>query len=119
MSGRSRLLVHGLSQAAVHWGTPTNDGYGGRAFASTTDILVRWEDKHELFKDSQGREVVSRAVVFVDRDIPVGDFLMLGTVAGLTPGAAQPSDNAEAFEVRSFTKIPDLMGTRFTRKAWL
>ena len=117
--GRSRITTHALNQTAVWWSGATNDGYGGRTFATMTEITVRWEDKPELFRNALGVEVTSQAVVYLDRDVTVGDYLMLGTVAVLASGADQPHDLPTSFAVKAFAKSPDLAAARFVRKAWL
>ena len=45
-----------LNQTAVYWGSPSYDGYSKRTFATPVEVSVRWEDKQELFTDSQGKE---------------------------------------------------------------
>jgi hypothetical protein len=107
-------------QVAVYWGNPQNDGYGGHTFDTATEIRVRWEDKQELFRDVEGREVLSSAVVYSEVDLDLGGFLYLGNVddSGLDSDPL-PKEVPAAREIKQFSKIPNLRGTKFVRKSWL
>lgn len=119
MSSRSTIQRDQLRQTAVLWQNPVLDGFGGRTFDHGIEIPCRWEQKSELFTDFEGRQVLSKAVVYVDVDLVVHDFLYLGTIEDLAEVGVQPFDLAEAFEVRAYKKIPNNDATRFVRTAWL
>ena len=119
MPGRSNLTTRNLNQTAVRWTGATADGFGGRIFDDAVEIAVRWEDTRELFIDSNGRESVSKARVFVGVNLIVRDYLMLGTLDDLSSGAEEPDQVTTAYEVRAFEKIPNLAGADFVRKAVL
>ena len=108
-----------LNQKGIRWTGATQDGYGGQTFDDPVEIDVRWEDRRELFVDATGKEVLSRAVVYVGVDLDDGDYLMLGELTDLDSGSVEPRELTTAYEVRAFSKIPDLAGTRFVRKAFL
>jgi hypothetical protein len=116
---RSDNFTRNLKQDVVYWGNPVNDGYGGRTFADPVEMKVRWEDKHELFIDSSGQQKTSQAVVFVGEDVVVGGYLMLGTLSDLSSADESPLEIAGAYEIKAFSKIPDLKGESFVRNAWL
>lgn len=118
MASRGGLLSHGRTQTVVYWGSPVSDGSGGRTFATPVELLVRWEDRTEMFVDAQGREKRSRAVVLLGQDVDLGGYLYLGTLADLS-SAPEPVDTATAYAIQAFAKVPDIKGTRFWRKAWL
>lgn len=119
MVSRSTVWLDQLSQTAVWWTNPVNDGFGKRTFDHGVEVKCRWEQKSELFVDAQARQVMSRAVVYVDRDLAVHDYLYLGTLEELAVVGIQPFELAEAFEIRAFKKIPSRDATRFVRTAWL
>jgi hypothetical protein len=120
MPSRSKVFTSQLGQTAVYWGNPVNDGQGGYTFDTGVDIDVRWEDTQEMFIDDKGRESVSRAVVFVSRDVVVGGYLYLGALADLASAEdGDPLAVSAAYEIRKFDKIPSVDATRFTRRAWL
>jgi len=111
---RSSNFTRNLKQTATYWGNPVSDGYGGRNFDAPVEIDVRWEDKQELFTDTSGQEKLSRAVVFVGEDVQVGGYLFLGSSS-----AGNPLDVSGAYEIKQFSKIPDLKAENFLRKIWL
>lgn len=109
-----------LRQTAVLWANPTSDGQGGRTFDDPVETNVRWEQQQELFTDASGQERLSRAVVFIDRDVAVGEYLFLGGLDDLS--SAEESDPlivGDAYEIMKFEKIPDLSASRSVRKVWL
>lgn len=114
------MLAAQLNQTAVYWGSPQDDGYGGRFFASGVEIPTRWHHRQELFVDAEGREQRSHAVVYVSSDLDIGGYLYLGTLASLS--SAQEGDPllvAAAYEIRAVGKSPNLRADKFTRKIWL
>ncbi len=112
------FLTSNHNQKIVYWGTPTKDKWGGRTFATPVELDGRWEDRQELFIDSTGRESMSKAFVWLGQDITVEGYLYLGTLASIS-SAASPKTVDGAYEVRGFTKIPNLKATSFERKAIL
>ena len=105
-------MINRLSvQTAVYWGTPVNDGYGGYTFDDPVEILVRWEDKNVLFKDNTGRELISKAQVFIHSDYTVEEegWLYLGDLddSGLD-SASTPDEVDGAFQIKRINKIPPI-----------
>lgn len=98
-----------LKQAATLWGA-TPDGYGGYTFGAPTAVLCRWEERSELLPNSTE---MAKAVVYVDQDISVEDYLVLGTTTEVSPLVAGAS------RVREFKKVPDLRNLQALRKVWL
>lgn len=118
MATRSTLLTKNLLQTAVYWGTPVSDGYGGRTFSAPVEILVRWEQRQELFIDASGQETRSNAVIFPSQDVDLGGYLYLGDLDDLG-SAPVPEDVATAYEIRGFEKIPNIKVTDYMRKVYL
>ena len=117
MTGRSKFISGKLNQTAVYWGNPVSDGAGGRTFADPVEVAVRWEDK---FIDLRGREVRSRAVVYLAQDVVAEGYLYLGTLADLSSAEeGDPLSIAAAYEIRGYAKSPDVAGGRFLRQVWL
>ena len=116
----NRLTTRNLKQTVVYWGNPQPDGYGGYVFDAAVEISARWQDKQQLFVDRQGNEAVSRAVVYVDRDVDIGGYLYLGTLDDLdSVQEADPYDVSGAWPIRAFAKTPDITGEFFVRKVWI
>ena len=120
MTGRMNLLTSKLKQTAVFWANPVEDGQGGATFDEPVELSVRWEQKQELFADASGQERRSDAVVYVGRDVAVGEYLFLGGLDDLsTAEAGDPLIVTGAYEIKKFEKIPDLSTSRYVRKVWL
>ena len=102
-------------QDITHWPTPTKDGFGGFTFVAPVLLKGRWEDKQELFRVKNGEEVLSEAVVYIDTDVVIGDYIAENDQTA----TADPTTLQEAHQVRQFIKIPDLRQTDFERKAML
>jgi len=72
--------MRNLRQKATYWQSEIEDGLGGYvAYSDPILINVRWEDISELIRDKEGHEVISNAIVYVDRELPDEEgFLALG-----------------------------------------
>ena len=110
----TRYLTANLRQVITYWGNPVISGWGGSTFDAPVAITGRWEDRQELFRDAEGQEVLSHAVVYVDQDVDIKGYLYLGTSV-----VTNPANVDGAREIRSFRKVPNLKATAFARKVWL
>jgi hypothetical protein len=108
-----------MTQEATYWPPGVPDGFGGLNFAASVPVLLlcRWQDDAVLFRDSQGREITSSAVVYPDREIAVRGFLALGDLTA--SGAGTSPEAAGAFEVRQVAASPSLAGDEILHKAFL
>jgi hypothetical protein len=113
-----RILTTMLKQTCVYWAFSSIDQFGEKTFSSGVDISCRWEAKTEEFLDAMGERQLSNAVVCVDRDIAVGSVLMLGTTSDITDETTI-KENAGAWEVKRFDKLPTLKATEFLRTCYL
>jgi len=96
----------------TYWGAPTPDGEGGETFAAPVPLKGRWEDRNDEFTTPTGESAVSRATVFLQQDVVVGGYLMLGTSA-----APIPANEANAQEIRAFIKVPAIRHNWYERRA--
>ena len=109
-----------LKQTAVYWELSSLefDNYGQPIPSSPVEIDCRWEDVGEEFIDKDGTTQLSRAKVYVDRDVEIGGVLMLGEL-GSTIDEDNPKENSGAWEIRRFEKLPTLKATEFLRSVYL
>lgn len=114
------LITRMLKQQAVLWaqGSQAPGDFGGPQTAAGAQIKCRWEERAENFIGPDGVTEVSQSVVYVDRDVRVGDVLMLGLLASVTDTSV-PKNNAGAREVRGFGKLPDRKAKEYLRTAYL
>lgn len=115
-----RLLTKMLKQKAVYWKLSSLefDDFGQPIPTTPVEIDCRWEDVGEEFLDSNGTIQLSRARVYVDRDVEVGGVLMLGELDS-SVDEDNPKENENAWEIRRFEKLPTLKATQFLRTVFL
>ncbi len=106
-------MTPNLIQDITYWST-SPDGFGGYTFSAPQALKGRWEDKNEMFRTPNGLEKVSNAIVYLDTDVEVDGFLLLGTSS-----ASDPTSVVGAVQIAGFRKIPNLGAVRFERKAFL
>ena len=97
------------------WEPAANDGFGGFTFPAPTLIKGRWEQKQELFKDADGEEQMSEAIVYVDTDVSVGQYIAEGDQTAIVDPETLPN----AHRIKQYVKIPDLRQNEYERKAIL
>ena len=112
------IITKMRKQTAVYWAKSGLDSYGQLTYSTPVEISCRWEDTIQEFIGTNGVRQLSQSVVYVDRDMYVGDILKLGE---LDSGVDQdtPMDNSGAWEIRSFGKSPNLKNTEYLRTALL
>jgi len=122
------MIKRQCKQVCVYWGSPTEDGFGGKTFADPVEIYCRWEDMHQIVTDAKGAEITSRALVFVLQDVDEEGMLFLGTLETLyddyatdssAGGINSPETIEGAYVIKRFQKTPDLKGAGYLRKAYL
>lgn len=104
-------------QTAVYWQRQTADAYGRFSFAAPVEISCRWDDYNGEVVNAQGQVFESIATVYVDRDMNIGDRLMLGDLESDTP--SDPMLATTSFEIRRMEKIGNFRVTEFLRIAYL
>jgi hypothetical protein len=101
-------------QRAVFWAASGVSESGLLLWDDPVEIPVRWEETREALQFTRlDREIDPgvdetlrfRADVYVDREVRVGDYLMLGSLASST--SPDPRDE-ESWEVQAFSKIPNI-----------
>jgi len=101
-----------MKQGATYWPPGVNDGFGGVTYGSPVLIMCRWQDKAVLFRDNEGREVTSEAVVYSGTEVENKGKLFLGVSAASDPVA-------DAKEIRAVQKSPSLSGSETLIKVML
>lgn len=97
----------GRFQKAVLWVRMGYDRNGQPVVsAHPIEINVRWDDTYRQVASPKGTPTVIEAVAVVDRDIPIGSLMWLGTLASLPGTGSSPTQ--DVMEVHSFNGIPDL-----------
>lgn len=108
------------NQTAVYWAPGSPDAYGNFTFDEPVEVECRWEDKPELFKDSNGNEQRSSSIVYPDQVVAVGGYLYLGDLDSLSdPEKADPKLVSGAKEIGASSDVSNLKVTKHIYKAWL
>lgn len=103
-------------QDAVLWQRISYTRQGVPIYGAPVAIRCRWEDVTQEYLSPQGQRELSSSVVYVSRDVAVGDRLALGELSSDTP--LNPLD-AKSWEVKQFLRFPNLKNTELLRTAYL
>lgn len=102
------IYTRNMTQDATYYPPDGQDGFGDLSFGAGQAVKVRWQDKAELFRDTQAREVMSSAVVYVNQLCEIGGKIGLGSAAV-----------EDAREIRQAGQSPSLKGNQTLVKLWL
>lgn len=114
-------IARNLNQEVTRWPNTGSDGFGGFTFGSPLVHAGRWEDKAEMFRDPQGREITSSAICYVDGviDIDVGDFLAEGNHLGVANPLAANASETVARRVEQSHRTTNLRNMQSLRKVFM
>jgi len=105
-------------QDAVYWPFVSVDNFAQKVVGSPVQIRCRWDNVTQEFLDSSGEIQMSNAVVYPDRDTPIGGILMRGVLADITD-AVDIKENEGAWEIRRFDDTPNFKASEFLKTAYL
>lgn len=90
------LFSRNLYHTATYWSPGGNDGFGTISFNAPVAIKCRWQDTETLSRTPDGREIISSTVVYSDRELEKGGFLVEGSFSAASPveGAREIRDNS-------------------------
>lgn len=103
-----------MPQTVTYWAPDGVDDFGARTFAAPVEISGRWQNKRDLIRDADGRQIASSAVVYVSQQVANRGYLYLGSSA-----ASDPTSVDGAREIRNTGASPALTGDPTLYKAWL
>ena len=123
--GIERFIESIAVQTAVYWGSPQNDGYGGKTYAAPVEIDVRWDEAIQEITapttdDGKVRVLISKAKIFVTEDVSEGGRIVLSTLDELNLDSDLQPDLSTTHEIIRFTKVPMIKKTdEFVRLAYI
>lgn len=106
----------GYNQVATYWALSAVDGFGKRTFATPVLINVRWNERTDLMVQRGDELVPSRAIVFVQQDMVVGEYLAQGDQTAIADPISLPS---AAYMILQWRKDISMMGDDSFRQATL
>lgn len=104
-------------QKAVWWKRLTPDEFGVFTFDDPVEIDCRWDDCVKSFDTMKGETLMSTAVVYVDREMSVGDRLKKGEFDSNTPD--DPLADDTAYEIQRFDINPNFRNTENLLTAYI
>ena len=102
------LVNNAANMDITHWAQGAPDGYGGNSYSAPVVLKGRWEKRTDLVVSPNGENITSKARIFLDKEIGLGDYLYLGSST-----VSDPRTVSGAYEVLQVRKIPSVDGTRF------
>lgn len=109
------MLHRMLKEDITKWPLTGSNGYGGFTFGTPIVLKGRWEDRTVLFRTLENEEEVSNAVVYLQSDITVGDYLGRGDLTAI----ADPTTLSGTFRSRNYHRTTDLRNLTALRKVFL
>lgn len=107
--GIENFIKRIATDTAVYWASPTMNTDGTNDFDDGVEIDCYWKEEKDLVLDDAGKEVVSRAKVYVTQDLDNQGMLYHGTLADLTAAQiADPKEVTEAYEIKQIVKKQSL-----------
>lgn len=96
------------------WQEAGTDHHGQRTYAEPVEVDCRWEDRVGEYFNAKGERNDSRATVYVDREMRVGDVLKKGELDSDTSDS--PISDELALPIKGFDALPklDLSETLYT-----
>lgn len=110
-----------MFQVATYWqpgldhNPQTTDAFGNVNLLAPVPIMCRAQEKIDLVRDANGREVTSTHIVYSDRYLAPGGWLEIGGNY-ITP---DPRTRRDAREIINSAKSPSLDNRKVLHKAWL
>jgi hypothetical protein len=103
------------NQKATYWAPSATDGTGSKTFAAPQLVYVRWEDRTDLIIQSEGEEIPSKAVVYVQCSMSLGGYLALGDQTSVS----DPTTLSAAYIVKSYQDSRGISGNPSLKKVML
>jgi hypothetical protein len=104
-----------LPQTITYWSRGQEDRFGNTAWGAPATRRARWEESQQEVATTSGETFVSKAVLYLDQDVGIGDYVALGDLTAVS----DPTLTTDAYEIRAFRTIPDLRNVDKERRAYI
>jgi len=105
-----------FNQTLVYWPHDTQYNLDGeQSFSASTTFKGRFEETNEVFTDAFGKEHISNAVVYAERDFTLSGYILNSS----SSTSSNPANLAGAYEIKKIMKTPSLNANQFLRKVFL
>ena len=103
-----------MRQVATYWAFVSLDQFSKATFAAPVQLLCRWQDVAVLFKDSQGQQRTSSAIVYPEYSLGLKGYVKRGEDSTLDPVGL-----TGAYEILQNGDSPNLSGTATLNKVFV
>lgn len=103
-----------MRQTLTYWANTGVDRFGKQSFAAPRQLLCRWQDVAVLFKDANGQQRTSSAVVYPIEPLELNGWIKMGADASVNPVGV-----AGAYEILQEGDSPNLRGTITLNKVFV
>ncbi len=110
------IITRMLRQQGIYWSLAGTDADGQPTWNDPIQIKVRWEDKLHEVGDKEGERQEPMGRVYVDRDVTIGSYLLLGEI---TSSLNSDPRAAGAYRIAAFEQLPNIRATETLRTAFL
>lgn len=123
--GIEQMIARRSEQVIVYWGSPVENGIGGKTFASPVEVYGRWQNQNQLLYDNKGTEYLSKSIVYTACDLQEGGMMWLGCLDDLealvdSDQLLDPQTVPNAFFIKRIDKNPSLANVQqFNRVIYL
>jgi len=100
-------------EKVTYWTKGSLDKFGNPTWNGPTTTNCRWEEVSELFVTTDGKTESSRARVYLDPKLNIGDYVYRGK-----SNESSPID-AGADEIKQYFEVRNVNGTKRERKVIL
>ncbi len=113
-----RHIALRAKQTMVYWGNPVAGADGVFVFNAPVELLCFWIETVDSKINKAGREIISKAEIFVKQDVDVFGFVYLGFLSDLTAAEkTNPKEKDTAYEIQLMIKKQSLYNQdKFMRK---
>lgn len=103
-----------MHQTISYWAFAGIDRFGKASFAAPVTLRARWQDVAVLFKDAQGQQRTSSAVIYPEYNLTLKGYVKRGTDESFNPVGLDG-----AFEILQEADSPNLRGTMTLHKVFV
>lgn len=103
-----------MNQAMTYWAFVSLDRFSKPTFAAPVQIFCRWQDVAELFKDAQGQQRTSSAIIYSEYSLDLNGYVKRGT-----DSTGYPVGLTGAYEILQTGSSPNLNGTITLNKVFV
>lgn len=108
-------IIASCRETITHWPVTGTDSYGSYTFGTPVTMRARWEDSQTKFINTEGEEVVSRAVVTLTRPVSALDYIARGDLSSYDA----PSQSIGAYQVRGYNRTTNLRNSQNIMQAFI